>query len=335
MTILELDNVTVQYSTENGALTAVSDASLSVERGEFLGIAGESGSGKSTLAKSIIGGLDQNGFVESGVIKYKDKEIQNYSEEEYNNNLRWKEIAWIPQGSMNSLDPLQRVSEQAIEIAKQHTDLSKEEILEKFSTAFETVGLPASRINDYPHQFSGGMQQRAIIALGLFLRPNLLIADEPTTALDVIMQDQIMKHIEDIREEYDTTVILITHDISVMFETCDRVAIMHSGQIAEKGSVQELYHNPHHPYTILFKGAFPDIREPDRDLEIIEGHPPQVFDEPNYCTFVDRCPWGVEECKSIAPPMETVDDDSHQVACIRHEEIANENKEVTSLEEHQ
>jgi len=320
--LLEVEDLTIQYETRGGMLTAASDVSFTIERGEFFGLAGESGSGKSTIAKAVIGGLDDNGRITDGTIRFDGEEIQDFSDDRLGGEIRWKEISWIPQSSMNSLDPLQKVSEQALEIGRVHTDLSDGEIREKLKDMFGTVGLQEGRIDEYPHQFSGGMQQRAIIALALFLEPSLLIADEPTTALDVIMQDQIFKYLDEAKEELETGLLLITHDISVIFESCDSVAIMHASQLAEKGSTLQVHRNPRHPYTFMFKEAFPDVREPNRDLEIIEGHPPQLIGEVNRCSFVDRCPYAVEECRSAAPPQEPVDDDdpTHVAACFRREE---------------
>jgi peptide/nickel transport system ATP-binding protein len=302
-------------------LTAASDVSFTVNEGEYFGIVGESGCGKSTVVKSILGGLDSNGHIESGTIKYRGEEIQDYSEKELNEKIRWNEISWIPQGSMNSLDPLERVSDQAIEIGKIHTDLSEEVILDRFREMFDVVGLQQSRISDYPHQFSGGMQQRALIAMALFLDPSLLIADEPTTALDVIMQDQIFKYLAQIKETTDTSMMLITHDISLVFESCDSIAVMHGGQITETGPVTDVYNNPRHPYAFLLQEAFPDVRYPDKDLGIIDGTPPQYIGEVKECTFVDRCPFATEGCRQDAPPLQLTDEDGdHRVACIHSDE---------------
>jgi oligopeptide/dipeptide ABC transporter ATP-binding protein len=245
---------------------------------------------------------------------------------------------------MNSLDPLQTISHQAWKIAKTHSDMSKNEALDRFEEMFEIVGLQTSRINDYAHQFSGGMEQRAIIALALFLNPSLVIADEPTTALDVIMQDQIFKYLDDINEEIGTSMLLITHDISVVLETCEKMAVMHSGQVAERGLSTNLYDQPRHPYAIMLQEAFPDIRYPHRKLGVIDGHPPQTIDEKDYCTFVDRCPWAVEDCSQGAPQLEPIEetDGEHFAACIRKDEIhelyeannasegAVENEQITS-----
>ncbi|KAB1197826.1 MULTISPECIES: ABC transporter ATP-binding protein [Haloferax] len=331
--LLEFRDVTIQYQTNRGPVTAVSGASFSIEPGEFSGLVGESGSGKSTLVKSVIGGLDSNGEVTAGKILYKGEEIQDYTEEELNEKIRWKEISYIPQSSMNSLDPLQRVSEQAVEIASVHSDLSKSEALERFKELFEIVGLSPDRIDDYPHQFSGGMQQRAITALALFLDPALIIADEPTTALDVIMQDQIFKYLDRVKANTDTSMLLITHDISVVFESCEQIAVLHGGQVCESGSVEDIYRNPTHPYSILLQRAFPDIRYPDRKLEIIEGHPPEQLGEVTECSFVERCPWAVDACYENAPPLENVSESeqNHQSACFRNDETHALKGELTEL----
>lgn len=323
--LLKVENLTIQYATRRGPLNAVSNASFTIDANEYFGMVGESGCGKSTIARSIIGGLDKNGRIASGKIEYRGRELQNLTDRELNNEVRWKEIAWIPQSAMNSLDPIQRMSKQAIEIAQTHTELSKESALEKFRGLFEVVGLDPERITDYPHEFSGGMQQRAVIALALFLEPSLIIADEPTTALDVIMQDQIFKHLDAIREDSDISIMVITHDISVVFESCDTMTIMHGGQVVESGSVTEIFDSPRHPYSILLQEAFPDVRHPNRELSVIEGNPPELYEDVDYCTFADRCPWAIKGCHDGEPPLETVKVENgrpHEVACIRKDEVS-------------
>jgi oligopeptide/dipeptide ABC transporter ATP-binding protein len=325
--LLEVDNLTIQYQTERGPLTAVSGASFSVKPSEYKGLVGESGSGKSTIAKAVIGGLDDNGHVTEGTIKYDGTEIQDFSEKQLNKEIRWKEVSYIPQSAMNSLDPLSRLSNQALEIANIHTDLSEDEALRKFKEMFEVVGIQESRIDDYPHQFSGGMEQRAIIALALFLEPSLIIADEPTTALDVIMQDQVFKYLDRIREEVEASMLLITHDISVVLESCDSMTILHSGQVAESGSVTDVYDNPRHPYTYMLQNAFPDHRYPDQTLGTIEGHPPETIGDVTGCTFTERCPLATEECETNVPPLDVLNtetaqaDSPHQAACFMSDEI--------------
>jgi peptide/nickel transport system ATP-binding protein len=321
--LLEVEDLTIQYDTPGGKLTAVSNATFTVERGEYFGLVGESGSGKSTIVKAVLGALDDNGEIASGVIRYKGEEIQDYTEAELNKHIRWKEISWIPQSSMNSLDPLIRISDQAVGLAEIHTDLSKEAALDRFKEMFEVVGLSPNRVSDYPHQFSGGMKQRAMIALALFLDPELILADEPTTALDVIMQDQVFEYLDRIKTDTDTSMMLITHDISVVFESCDDMAIMHGGQVAETGTVSDVFGNPKHPYSILLQRAFPDLRFPGQTLEVIEGHPPQSMGEVNACTFAGRCPWAVEECEQAAPALEPVadGDGDHRAGCFRKDEV--------------
>jgi oligopeptide/dipeptide ABC transporter ATP-binding protein len=323
--LLDLEDLTVQYQLEDRWLTAVSNASFEIEQGEFFGLIGESGCGKSTLARALLGGLDDNGRIVSGTIRFDGTEIQNYSDSKFSSAIRMKNIAWIPQGSMNSLDPLMRVEEQAAKLAKTHTNLSAKEAKRRFHEMLDVIGIDEDRAADYPHQFSGGMQQRVLIALSLFLEPPLVICDEPTTALDVIMQDQIFDHLEEIQSETGISVLLITHDISVVFETCDRLATMHAGQLVETGTVQDVFEAPHHPYSILLQEAFPDVRYPDRQLEVIDGIPPKTFDEVDYCTFVDRCPWAVEECRQRAPDLEPVSgtgsESDQLVACVRKDEV--------------
>lgn len=316
--LLSVEDLTIQYRTGSGDLTAVTEASFRIDDGEYFGLVGESGCGKSTLAKAVIGGLDDNGEVASGNIWYKGEPLHEMTQQELNSRIRWKEISLIPQSSMNSLDPLQRISKQALELAEVHTDLSRAEALDRLRSLFQTVGLQESRIQEYPHQFSGGMQQRAIIALALFLNPSLIIADEPTTALDVIMQDQVFQYLDMVQADRNTSMLLITHDISLVFESCQSMAVMHAGQVAETGSVEDLFRDPRHPYNILLQHAFPDIRYPDRELEVIEGVPPQEYGEVSYCTFVDRCPWSIDECSAQSPPLELVADRSrHRASCIR------------------
>jgi len=321
--LLELEDLTIQYKTGNGWLTAVSDASFTIEEGEYFGLVGESGCGKSTIARAIMGGLDDNGRVSSGKILYKGEEIQNLTGKELNRSIRWKEISLVPQSSMNSLDPLRRIDKQAIELAEVHSDMGRDETVAKLEELFETVGLQTSRVTDYPHQFSGGMQQRAIIAFALLLDPALIIADEPTTALDVIMQDQVFKYLDEIREQTNTGMMLITHDISVVFESCRKMAVMHAGQVAETGRTSDIDKSPRHPYSILLQNAFPDVRNPERELEVIEGVPPQLIGDVDFCTFADRCPWAIKECKQHAPAQEPIDASSngHAVSCIRKDEV--------------
>ncbi len=320
--LLEIDGLDVTYRTRDGEIRAVSDASFSIASNDYFGLVGESGSGKSTVAKAIMDGLDENGQITGGEIRYKGEAINEYSDDEYDEKIRWDEIAFIPQSAMNSLNPLSRVHKQALEIAQAHTDMTREDVQVKLRELFDIVGLPQSRINDYPHQFSGGMKQRAIIALSLLLDPSLVIADEPTTALDVIMQDQLLKYLDELREERDFSLLFITHDIAVVFEICNTMAVMHGGQVAEVGTTVDVFDEPRHPYSIMLQRAFPDVRFPDRELEEIEGSPPSPGSDMDYCTFADRCPWDKPACRDTAPPLEPVEgDQTHMTSCIRSHEM--------------
>lgn len=320
--ILRVTDLTVEYETPQGRLTAVSNVSFDVGEDSFFGLVGESGCGKSTLAKALLGVLDENGRVTNGTIEYKGNEIQDYSQAELNEELRWTEISLIPQASMNSLDPLLRMKNQAAMIAKAHGSMDAKETEERLRELFEVMGLQEERVNDYPHQFSGGMKQRAIIAFSLILDPSLIIADEPTTALDVIMQDQVLKYLEKIQEEEGISIIIISHDIAVVFETCDEVGVMHSGQLAEVGASDTIYESPRHPYSILLQQAFPDIRNPNQQLDTIDGYPPENLGSIDYCTFVDRCPWAMEECEAEAPELDQTDGPpGHRVGCHRWKEV--------------
>jgi oligopeptide/dipeptide ABC transporter ATP-binding protein len=320
--LLRVEDLYIKYRMEENDIHAVSDVSFTIEENEYFGLVGESGSGKSTIASAILGALDANGEVTSGKITYRGEDITHLSDSEFSSRFRWDNIATIPQASMNSLDPVRRLSDQAIGITQTHTDWSKKQTLERLRDLFDVVGLAPERINDYPFQFSGGMQQRAIIALSLLLDPDLLIADEPTTALDVILQDQIMAHLNDLRDELDISVLFITHDMAVILENCDSLGVLHGGQLSEIGPTTEVFDNPGHPYSYLLQQAFPDYRYPDQELTIIEGQPPQLKSEVGQCTFAERCPWAAEECKMGAPPLETVDgDDAHKTSCIRTDEI--------------
>lgn len=338
--LFEVDDLTIKYSVANGELTAVSDASFSISEGKYMGLVGESGCGKSTIAKSVMGGLDDNGEVASGKILYKGEEIQDYTQGELSEKIRWDEISLIPQSAMNSLDPVRQIDTQAVELAQVHTDMTKAEAKDQLADLFEIVGLQESRIEDYPHEFSGGMQQRAIIAFALLLEPSLIIADEPTTALDVIMQDQVFAYLDKIQDELGSSMMLITHDISVVLETCQQITVMHAGQVAESGSAIELYESPKHPYLIHLQDSFPDIRNPREELAEIEGQPPQMMGEADFCSFADRCPWEVEECTQQAPPLQPVEEgeDSHSVSCIRsdeplYEEYKSSHETVEAVEE--
>jgi len=329
--LLAVENLEITYRMDGSPdITAVSDCTFEVASGEYFGLVGESGCGKSTVAKAIVGALDENGEVTGGEIRFDGDPIHEYTEAQYRHNLRWTDIAVIPQASMNSLDPITKISEQAVAIAQTHTDLTAAAARERLVDLFEVVGLSESRVDDYPHQFSGGMEQRAVIAFALLLEPSLIIADEPTTALDVIMQDEILAYFDEIKDG-EFGMLMITHDMSVVLENCDSMAVLHSGQTAESGDVLDIHDDPRHPYTKLLQEAFPDIRHPNRQLMEIPGNPPELTDDVEYCTFADRCPWSVEDCRNGAPSLEPTDEDgSHQSSCLRRDDV--DTFDVTEVE---
>ena len=310
MSLLEVDDLEVYYETEDGPAQAVDGVSFSLEEGENLGIVGESGCGKTTLAKSIIGILPDAGYVNGGSIEFKNDELTTMADPQ-RRRLKWEEISMIAQSAMNSLDPVYTIHEQIVEAIETHRPgTGRVEATETVTEMFELVGLDPDRADDYPHQFSGGMRQRAMIAMALALQPSLILADEPTTALDVIMQDQILKRVGQIQDEINSSMMVITHDVSVVAETCDRVLVMYAVKIAEEGPVEEIFNQPYHPYTIGLRQAFPNIRRTDQDLLSIKGYPPELIDPPEGCRFAERCPMATDRCRREEP-------EAHQMNGLR------------------
>jgi len=322
MSLLEVENLEVYYETEEGPAQAVDDVSFTLEEGENLGIVGESGCGKTTLAKAIIGILPDAGYVNGGSIRFRGEELTEMNEAQ-RRRLKWEEISMIAQSAMNSLDPVYTIRDQIVEAIETHRPgTGRVESNEIVTDMFELVGLDPDRADDYPHQFSGGMRQRAMIAMALALEPSLILADEPTTALDVIMQDQILKRIGQIQEEIRSSMLVITHDVSVVAETCDRVLVMYAGKVAEEGPVEEIFNRPYHPYTIGLKRAFPNIRKSDQDLLSIKGYPPELIDPPQGCRFAERCPMADERCRTEEPEAHYVND--LRTYCHYAEDVDNE-----------
>ncbi|WP_227356228.1 ABC transporter ATP-binding protein [Haladaptatus salinisoli] len=306
MSLLKVKDLEVYYETEDGPAQAVDGVSFELEEGENLGIVGESGCGKTTLAKAIIGILPDAGYVNRGSIEFKGDDLTEMIGPE-RRRLKWEEISMIAQSAMNSLDPVYTIREQIVEAVETHRPgTGRVEADEMVTEMFELVGLDPDRADDYPHQFSGGMRQRAMIAMALVLEPSLMLADEPTTALDVIMQDQILKRISSIQQEVNSSMLVITHDVSVVAETCDRVLVMYAGKVAEEGPVEEIFDQPYHPYTIGLKRAFPNIRMTDQDLLSIAGYPPELVDPPQGCRFAERCPMATDRCREEEPEAQYI-----------------------------
>lgn len=299
-------------------------------RTNTLEIVGESGCGKSTAIKAILKILPPNGEILGGHIYYKGQDLLSVGYEEIR-KIRWKEISIIPQDAMNSLNPVRRVGDQIIEAITVHEKVKKWEALQRAVELFALVGIDKARLHDYPHQFSGGMRQRAVIAMALALNPSLIIADEPTTALDVIVQDLILQKINQLRKQLKKSMIIVTHDVSIVAENCDRVAVMYAGQIVEYGRTKTIFTSPFHPYTIGLQNAFPDVRKQIKELISIPGVLSSLIHPPSGCRFFDRCPFGKRLCQDRVPPFMEVQPD-HFSYCHFPEE-ADEFRRVGRLSE--
>lgn len=313
--VLEVQNLTTHYSTLRGWVRAAENVSFRVEKGQALGVAGESGCGKTTVALSILRILPQGGRIRKGKIIFEGTDIVPLSEDSMR-KIRWKGIAIVFQGAMNALNPVFKVGDQIIEAIRVHEpDVEKKHALERARSLLELVGVEADRVDNYPHEFSGGMRQRALIAMALAANPRLLIADEPGTALDVIVQAQTLKLLRDLKEKLGLSMVLISHDLSIIAETCEKVAIMYAGRIVEYGDAEAIFREPLHPYTQGLVKAFPSIKGPRVRLASIPGQPPDLLNPPPACRFNPRCPYIMDVCKKIDPPLEKAGTGDHIVAC--------------------
>lgn len=303
--LLEVRNLKVEIPTRKGTLIALEDVSFSLNPGEILGVVGESGAGKSMVGNSIIGLLGKPAHITHGEILLEGKRIDNLSDDEME-KIRGKSIGAIFQDPLTSLNPLFTIGDQIIETIRIHSDLSEKEARERAIRLLEATGVPAAdkRMDNYPHQFSGGMRQRVVIALALSADPKLIIADEPTTALDVSVQAQIIELLKKLCEENGTAVILVTHDMGVIAETADRVAVMYAGRLAEIGPVEEMIHDAEHPYTIGLMGSIPKIGDEQDRLSQIPGAMPHLTEVPSGCAFHPRCPLAEERCIRECPGLQ-------------------------------
>ena len=318
MSLLTVSGLRVEFRTAAGPVRAVDGVDLEVPQGSITGLVGESGCGKSTLGRALMGVLPGAGRIAGGTIRFEGTDVLALDERR-RRDLRWRRMAFIPQTAMNALDPVQRLSAQMTEVLVARGGLRGPAARERAAALFRLVGLDPTRLRDYPHQFSGGMRQRASIALALALDPALVIADEPVTALDVIVQRQVLDVLRDLQARLGLSMILVTHDMAVVAYACDRVAVMYAGLVIEAGPVAEVLERPLHPYTMGLMHAFPDVHDAAMQLVPIEGAPPSLLHPPPGCRFAPRCPFADARCVAEPPPLRPFGPD-HRVACWHAED---------------
>ena len=313
--ILEVKNLETSFFTHVGEVQAVRNISFSVKKGEILGIVGESGSGKSVSLMSIMQLIEQPGKIKNGEIIFDGENLLKKKEKEML-DVRGKEIAMVFQDPMSSLNPVYRIGNQIVESIRYHDKVSKADARKRAVELLKLVGIPSAeeRLNSYPHEFSGGMRQRVMIAMALACHPKLLIADEPTTALDVTIQSQILRLMKEIQQKEGTTIILVTHDLGVVAELCERVIVMYGGKIMEEGSVEDIFYNPGHPYTKGLLRSIPSIHNSKERLVPIPGSPPDLLNPPKGCPFCYRCGEAMKLCTEINPSFHQISD-SQRCAC--------------------
>jgi peptide/nickel transport system ATP-binding protein len=315
MPLLEIKDMTVHFKVQEGWVYAVEDVNFTLEPGETLGLVGESGCGKTTLGYGISQLLPDNAHIKGGQVIFKGNDIltpsvrRNGTLDPYRSEIReirWKEISMIFQGAMNAFNPVHKVGDQIVEAIRVHSKVTAEEAEARVVELYRLVGIPLDRIDNYPHEYSGGMRQRAMIAMALVHNPSLIIADEPTTALDVIMQRRILSEISKIQQQYKMAMIIITHDVSVVANVADKICVMYAGRIMEYGSIRDVFKRPSNPYTKALFGGFPNLRGEKRRIASIPGNPPSLVEPPTGCRFHPRCKYAKEICKSEKPKAATL-----------------------------
>ncbi|EPD50871.1 oligopeptide/dipeptide ABC transporter, ATP-binding protein domain [Paenisporosarcina sp. HGH0030] len=335
--LLEVKNLKVSFRTYGGEIQSVRGVSFYIDEGETLAIVGESGCGKSVTAQAVMGMVPTpHGIVQNGQITFGNRDITKLSKKKLQ-QIRGSEIGMIFQDPMTSLNPTMKIGDQIREGILKHQKLSKNEAKKKVLELLELVGIPdvAKRYSQYPHEFSGGMRQRVVIAIALACNPKLIIADEPTTALDVTIQAQILDLLKDIQQKRNSSIILITHDLGVVAEVADRVAVMYAGLVVESGTVEEIFESPKHPYTWGLLKSVPNLDSPERERLIpIEGSPPDLFATPKGCPFSSRCPFAMEMCVLHMPKTETFSN-HHYAKCWLNDHRAVKVKELNTARSEQ
>jgi len=313
--LLEVNDLVIKFHTDDGIVHAVNGLDLSLNAGETLGLVGETGAGKTTTALAVMGLIDcPPGKLHSGEIVYKGQDLIALKEADYL-KIRGKEISMIFQDPMTALNPVMTVLDQIAEVIENHQGVSTREAEERAVEMLKIVRIPRERAKEYPHQFSGGMRQRVVIAIALACNPSLLIADEPTTALDVTIQAQVLEMMKDLRSEFNTAMIMITHDFGIVAETCDRVAVMYAGEIVENGTLRDVFKDARHPYTIGLFGAIPNLERDTEFLYQIEGLMPDPMDLPSGCPFSPRCTYAEQLCHDQKPGKTVLSGEDHVVRC--------------------
>jgi peptide/nickel transport system ATP-binding protein len=320
LALLSIRNLSVHYRTDRGITRAVDGASFDVPEGQIVGLVGESGCGKTTMARAITGIMPKNARFAGGSIEFQGEDLLTADPARLKDH-RWRDISFIPQSAMNSLDPVYRVGAQIREVLTRRGGMDKKKADARAIELFDMVGLDPGRLRDYPHQFSGGMRQRAAIALALALNPRLVIADEPVTALDVIVQRQVLDTLKSLQSRFNLSVILVTHDISVIAYVSDQVVVMYAGKVVEAGPTAEVLAAPNHPYTMGLYNAFPDLTSSTGDLAPIEGNPPDLSQPLVGCRFAPRCPFVLDPCR-VEGALDRFIDVERQAACIRTAEAS-------------
>ncbi len=315
--LLKIKDLSIEYRTDDGVTHAVNNLNLRIRPGETLGFVGETGAGKTTTALGIMGQVpDPPGVITSGEVIFEGENLLDKTKREMR-SIRGDKISMIFQDPMTSLNPIMKVGDQIAEVIRLHQDLDKKEIRAKSIEMLEIVGIRPERVDDYPHEFSGGMKQRVVIAMALACNPMLLLADEPTTALDVTIQAQVLELMKELKIKFDTALIMITHDLGVVAEICDYVAIMYAGSVVEYGNVTQIYNDTLHPYTVGLFNSIPSLDE-DKELIAIAGMPPDPTNLPTGCRFHPRCPYATERCARETPET-YVREDGHEVACFLYD----------------